>query len=147
RVLSVKDVYNIFESREIMEEYGIRKSIEHLTHKDIKTLDNLFEQLTGSFEKGDVNEYCQIDTDLHYMLFEMSENELIYEIVTNGFPLLQPFTIITINSKNRFEESFEEHKGLIQGIKEKNFKKAWEHNKTHLRLARDVIINHIKSLE
>ena len=146
KVLSIKDIYNIFEFREVMEKYAIKKSIELITDDHRKALNEIYLDLKESFEKGDVNEYCRIDTKLHYFLFKMCDNEMIDDVVNNVFPLLQPFRIISLSSKGRFDESFDEHKGLIDGIKEGDFEKAWGYNKVHLRLARDEIIKHLESL-
>lgn len=145
--LSVKDIYNIFEFREVMEKYAIKKSIELITDEHIEVLDEIYLKMNETFKKGDVNEYCKIDTKLHYFLFKMCNNELINEVVNNVFPLLQPFRIISLSSKGRFKESFDEHKDLIEGVKEKDFDKAWGANRIHLRLARDEIIKHLKSLD
>ncbi|MDR7871545.1 MAG: GntR family transcriptional regulator [Tissierellaceae bacterium] len=147
KTLSIKDIYNIFEFREVMEKYAIKKSIDVFTEDYIEALDEISLNLKEAFEKGDLNEYTKIDTKLHYFLFEMCDNEMINDVVNNVFPLLQSFRIISLNSKSRFEESLEEHNGLIEGIKERNFDKAWGYNKVHLRLARDEIIKHLQSFE
>lgn len=147
KTLNIKDIYNVFEFREVLEKYAIKKSIELFTDEYEKKLDKIFINLKDTFEKGDLNEYTKIDTKLHYFLFEMCDNEIINDVVNNVFPLIQPFRIIALSSKDRFYESFEEHEGLISGIKERNFEKAWGYNKVHLRLARDIIMEHFKSLE
>lgn len=147
KTLNIKDIYNIFEFREVMEKYAVKKSIELLSDEYIKELDEIYLELKEAFDKGDLNEYIKIDTKLHYFLFKMCDNEMINDVVNNVFPLLQPFRIISLSSKGRFDESFDEHKGLIDGIKESDFDKAWEHNKIHLRLARDEIIKHLKTLD
>lgn len=146
KTLSIKDIYNIFEFREVMEKYAIKKSIDLFTDEYGEGLDKIYIDLKDAFEKADLNQYIKIDTKLHYFLFEMCDNEIINNVVNNVFPLLQPFRIISLNSKARFDESFEEHKGLINGIIEGDFDKAWGYNKVHLRKARDEIIKHLESL-
>lgn len=145
--LSIKDIYNIYELREVMEKFAIKKSIELFTDDYGKRLEKIYVDLKEAFEKSDLNEYTKIDTKLHYFLFEMCDNEMISDVINNIFPLIQPFRIISLSSRERFDESFEEHEGLINGIKEGNFEKAWEYNKVHLRLARDEIIKHLKTLD
>lgn len=129
-----------------MEKYAIKKAIELLTDEYIRSLSDIYLELEKTFEKNDLNEYTKIDTKLHYFLFKMCDNEMIDDVVNNVFPLLQPFRIISLRNKKRFDESLDEHKGLIDGIKEGNFEKAWGYNKVHLRLARDEIIKHLESL-
>ena len=121
KTLSVKDIYNIFEFREVMEKYAISKTIELLTDEYIVKLDEISLELKETFENNNLNDYIKIDTKLHYSFFKMCDNDLIDDVVNNVFPLLQPFRIISLSSKKRFDESYDEHKGLIESIKEGNF--------------------------
>lgn len=145
--LGIKDIYNIFEFREVMEHYAIEKSIKLITNKDIKVLNKISSELIKAYEEKDVIKYCNVDTKLHDFIYIMSDNEIIYEIVNNVFPLLQPFRIISLNSKRRFEESLDEHLCLINSLIEKDFNKAWDCSKNHLVSARDVIIGQLNTTE
>lgn len=146
KILNKKDIYNIFEFRETMEKFAIEKAVDLATVEDVEALDKLYLRLVEIYNKNDVSEYCKIDTELHNILFAMSNNEIIYNIVNNVFPLLQPFRIISLSREGRFKESLEEHKGIIEGIKERNFEKAWRYDSIHLKLARDVIIDYLDNL-
>lgn len=146
KILRKKDIYNIFEFREVMEKFAIERSVELASEEDFEVLDEIFLKMKKKYDKNDVNEYCKIDTELHNMLFVMSRNELIFNLVKNVYPLLQPFRIISLSRDGRFKESFDEHKGLIEGIKERNYEKAWKYNNIHLKLARDVILDYLDSL-
>jgi DNA-binding GntR family transcriptional regulator len=146
KILSKKDIYNIFEFREIMEKFAINKAVEIATEEDIALLDKIYARLKKKYDKNDVKEYCKIDTELHNMLFIISRNEIILNMVNNVSPLLQPFRTISLSREGRFKESLEEHRGLVEGIKERNFEKAWKYNNVHLKLARDVIIEYLESL-
>lgn len=146
KILSKKDIYNIFEFREVMEKFAIERSVELASEEDFEALDKIFLRMKKKYDKNDVNEYCKIDTELHNRLFVMSRNELIFNLVKNVNPLLQPFRTISLSREGRFKESLDEHKGLIEGIKERNCEKACKHNSIHLKLARDVIMDYLDSL-
>ncbi|MEL7606323.1 GntR family transcriptional regulator [Sedimentibacter saalensis] len=146
KILSKKDIYNIFEFREVMEKFAIEKSVEVATEEDFEMLDKIYAKLKKKYDKNDVKEYCKLDAELHNMLFTISRNEIISNMVNNVNPLLQPFRTISLSRDGRFKESLEEHRGLVEGIKERNFEKAWKYNNIHLKLARDVIIEYLDSL-
>ena len=147
KTLNEKDIYNIFEIREILEEYAIRKSVELATEEDINRLKELYERLEKAYYDGNVYEYSKVDTLLHEMIISFSDNKILSEIANNLYPQIQSFRIISLHDQKRYEESFIEHKGLIEGIIERNFEKAWQYDSIHLKLARDKIIEHIKSLK
>lgn len=146
KVLGVKDVYDIFEFREIVESYAIKKAIDLITDEDITVLNQIGSELLSSYKSKDINEYCKSDTKLHDYIFIMSDNKIIYEIVNNVFPLVQPFRILSLNNKTRLEESLEEHLSIIKAIKEKDLTMALKLNKMHLELAKDGIIKHLESI-
>jgi DNA-binding GntR family transcriptional regulator len=146
KVLNSKDIYNIFELREILEQYAIKKAVELATEDDVKVLKAVYKQLEESYNNGDVNEYSKVDTIIHNTIFSISGNDMLEDIVKNLYPQIQSFRTISLFNKKRYEESFIEHKGLIEGIIEKDYEKAWRHDSIHLKLARDEILKHIESL-
>lgn len=141
--LSNKDIIDIFEFRSMIEKYAIDKTILNLTEEKIKRLDELLEELEESYKANDFHEYCQVDVSIHNEIILMSENMVVYNAIKNIFSLMQPFRIISLHSPKRFDESFFEHKEILEGIKEKNFERAWNANSTHLKLAKEEIIEYL----
>lgn len=145
RKLDKKYMQDIYEIRELIEKYSIKKAISKLCPEDIKKLDEIYNSLEESFSMHDINEYARIDTELHNFIVYLSGNNFAYHIVEKGFALLQPFRTISLHDKNRFEESLIEHKNIIEGIKEKNFEKAWQWASKHLILAKNQVFKYIDS--
>ncbi|QZY56198.1 GntR family transcriptional regulator [Crassaminicella profunda] len=141
--LSKKDIIDVFEFRTVIEKYAINKTILNLTEEKIKILDELLEELEESYHSKDLTEYCRIDVKIHDVIIYMSENMVVYNAIKNIFSLIQPFRVISLHSKKRFENSFIEHKEIIKAIKEKDFERAWSVNSTHLNLAKEQIIEHL----
>lgn len=142
--LSVQEVGEIFDLRCIIERYSIEKAIHHLVDQDIKDLDAIIRRMEHHFEKNDVDGYVKTDGDLHYHIIYLSRNTIIHKAVTNVFSLLQPFRILSLIGEQRFQESIDEHRGIVQGIKEKDFKAAWKWNSIHLTKARKDVLERVR---
>ncbi|MCY6484609.1 GntR family transcriptional regulator [Clostridium aestuarii] len=147
RTLSKKDIIDIFELRLTLEKYAIKKTIELITTEKLSVFDDIYTKLEENFINNNASEYCKVDTELHNMFFYLSDNMVAYKVNKNTFSMMQPFRIISLRGEQRFKESLIEHKGIIDGIKERNFEKAWGFNKTHLTLAKNEILKYIKEQE
>lgn len=131
----------------MLEQYAIRKAVEVASEDDINKLKEIYKQLEESYYCGDVNKYNKVDTIIHETIFTITGNDILEDIVKNLYPKIQSFRTISLYNKKRYEDSFNEHKGLIEGIIDRDYEKAWKYGSIHLELARDEIINHIKSLK
>ena len=145
RELTEKDIIDVFEMRIIIEKYSIEKLVDLITEEDMNELDEIFSRLQAAFDNEDVNLYSFIDAELHNAIIYLSGNKLIYDVNNRVFSLLQPFRTISLNSRQRFEESIDEHRNIIKAIKEKDSETAWRWDLTHLNLAKDEILKYISS--
>lgn len=144
RVLSEKDIIDIFEVRLTLEKYALKKTIEFITLEKKSVFQDIYDKLEENFNNNNVSEYCKIDTKFHDMFFYFSNNMIAYNVNKNTFSMMQPFRIISLRGKQRFKDSLREHKGMTDAIKEEDFKKAWNFNKTHLTLAKNEILKYIR---
>jgi DNA-binding GntR family transcriptional regulator len=141
--LSNKDIIDIFEFRSMIEKYSINKTISSLTEEKINRINELLKELEDTYNANDLHAYCQVDVNMHNEIIFMSENMVVYNAIKNIFSLMQPFRIISLHSKKRFEESFLEHKEILEGIKEKDFERAWKANSNHLKFAKEEILKYL----
>ncbi|NLY21219.1 MAG: GntR family transcriptional regulator [Tissierellia bacterium] len=144
RKYSKKDIDNIFELREILEKYAIKKIIEESSDIEIGVLINIFNEMEDSYNKGDLLDYYKIDTIFHATLYYMCENEILDHMVSGILPIIQPTKIGYKQGMARFGKSLEEHRGIVDGIKERNFEKALKYQKIHLDLAKEETIKNLE---
>lgn len=145
--LTSDDIYKIFELREILERYAIEKAVKKATDEDIKKLNEIFNKMELSFNSHNIDEYEKLDNELHEMIFTICDNEMVSNIYKNLRPQVKSFIILSLNSRKRYDKSISEHRGLVEGITERNFEKAWLSDSEHLKQARDEILDHLQRLE
>lgn len=144
--LSVSDIINIYELREVLEQYAIRKSIEKINEDDIRKLEEIRYDLIRSFEENDLETYIKVDTNLHNIFFEICDNDILNDIIGSLYPQIQTFRSMSLSKKDRFEQSLEEHLDIINGLINRDFDKAWNGASKNLSMGRDEIVKNLETL-
>jgi DNA-binding GntR family transcriptional regulator len=92
-----------------------------------------------------LGKYVEIDTELHDFLIKASGNEMLHETMHRVALLINPFRVVSLKSETRFIESIDEHIGLIDALCEKDLKRAKERIETHLTLAKNEVVEYLKT--
>jgi DNA-binding GntR family transcriptional regulator len=141
--LSVKEINEIFEFRNITEKYAIEKTIGNLDGRIERKLNTIKRDLKKNYDAGNLRQYCGIDSELHRFLIEASGNELLVKVVGNAMALIEQFRIISLSSQQRLKESVDEHIAMIDHILKKDADAAWRTCSSHLELARQAIVSYL----
>lgn len=143
--LTKQDIIDILEFRMIIEKYSIEKTIKRASIKSVKNLNDIIIEMEKAFKDNDTNKYALIDAKFHGTIYKLSRSKLLYKTASNISNLFQPFRVISLNSKKRFDESLTKHKNIINGLVERNFQKTWKIAKKHLELANIEVIKFLET--
>lgn len=145
RQLTEKEIIDIYEFRVIVEKYAIEKVIALLDDKMLAVLWKFREQFEdcGTYEQ--LSEYVEVDSRFHNFLVESSGNKVVLDTLHRVGVLVTPFRVISLKSRERFLQSIEEHTGMIDAICEKDLAQAWERCQSHLSLAKQEIVAHLRA--
>lgn len=138
--LTKQDIMDILEFRIIIEKYSIRKTIEKASSNSLKKLESLYNKMEEAYLEKDVNKYALVDAQFHETIYVLSGNKLIHKVSSNIFYLFQPFCVLSLNSKKRFDSSIHEHKIVLDSILKRDFNRAWKTARKHLELANIEVI-------
>lgn len=147
RVLTAKDIEEVYEFRVLMESYAIRNSARHLTAELKEKMENCLKNLKQAYQDNDLKNYIECDTGLHSLFIGLSGNSLIESTYDRIHSIIQPFRIYSLVSRQRFDESIIEHEGIVRNILCGNSLQAEEINRRHLTLAKKKVIEYISSKE
>lgn len=140
---SDEDIDHIFEVRILMESHAIRHSQRHLTSEKASALRDRLSSLVKAHEEGRLEDYIDEDTALHKAIIELAENPVLTEMYELVYSRVQQFRIYSLISKQRFDESVDEHTAIVDAIINGDAAAAAKTNKLHLKLARAKIIEHL----
>ena len=108
-------------------------------------LRELIDNLSECYDKNDLNQYIEYDTELHQYIIKMSGNSLVMDIYKRIYSQTQQFRIYSLTTQKRFDNSIIEHKTMVENIFAGKWEEADEINRRHLALAREEIIDHIEA--
>ena len=140
-----KDIEEIYDVRIMLESYAIKNSVKLITSNDIKVLRELIDNLSECYDKNDLNQYIEYDTELHQYIIKMSGNSLVMDIYKRIYSQTQQFRIYSLTTQKRFDNSIIEHKTMVENIFAGKWEEADEINRRQLALAREEIIDHIEA--
>lgn len=127
--MDLRDITDIYQSRECVEQYVLPLIFPHLTEKD---LEHLWEQVNiqeRAVEKGDFDQYTDSDIEFHCYLIDKLNNRRLMEFYHNICSRYRSASnsLITDNS----QPPIEEHKQFLHSIEKGDYTKALQYMRQH----------------
>ena len=131
--MSVEDVRQIRELREILELGAIRLAIQKIDEEGIRKLEEICNDFSSMVERGYFGGACEADVKFHETLIDFAQNDKlkdIYEI--SNIPLFLQKLGKSQTHMDDYELTDQEHRQLLKALKEKDVKLAEETLSKHL---------------
>ena len=131
--MSVEDVRQIRELREILELGAIRLAIQKIDEEGIRKLEEICNDFSSMVERGYFGGACEADVKFHETLIDFAQNDKlkdIYEI--SNIPLFHQKLGKSQTHMDDYELTDQEHRQLLKALKEKDVKLAEETLSKHL---------------
>jgi len=136
---SFEEIKEMFDVMSALEGVCARTAAEKMTNKELSQLEKLHKKLEENFERKDRKTYIHYNNLYHTFLQEIAGNRTLNNIV-NGLRqkiLLHRFQ--SLNLPERFEESINEHRKILETFRKKDSKKAEALMMSHLKKACNAI--------
>ena len=144
RTYTPKDIENIFEVREAIENYAMIHTDSEVILSHQKELEDEIRQFQKLHKSGDLEAYIRLDAQFHHQIVEMNSNDLMTALYEKAENQNHQFRIISLTSKKRFDESEQEHSEILENLLNGRKKDACKVNSRHLALARDQVIDYLR---
>ena len=141
-----RDIEEVFDLRVLLENYAIGRLRDNLSTAGMEQLMACLAELERAHAQNDLRRYIDEDARLHSLLVELSGNSLLRSMYDRVHSMNQQFRIYSLTSKKRFDESVDEHRGMIHCLLTDSTQEAQAINRQHLQLAREKIIEHLAQL-
>lgn len=137
-LLEQNDLTEINEFRSILESQAAVLASERIEEEDIKKLEELIDEMSTT---SDEIKNANIDRELHYIIDNASKNRVISSILTVISELIDESIKGTRNELNKLDvgnskKLLEIHKELVDAMKERDKKKAFEAMQKHTKITR-----------
>lgn len=116
REVTTKDIIDIYEMRKLLESYAIKRSPETLTPEVSVQLKQYADELEALHEKKDLKRYMDMDRKLHDSIARLSDNAMVIDAHDRISSLMQRFRRMALLEPQRFYDTVNEHRLLVQSI-------------------------------
>ncbi|MFP4698462.1 MAG: GntR family transcriptional regulator [Eubacteriales bacterium] len=137
-----KDIKDIYAIRSLLEGLSTRWSVDNLTEQQVDELEEIIYISQFHAEKGHFEQLYELDNRFHEVLYNASASRTLKHVLTDFHNYVQRVRKVALSTKERALKSIEEHKAILEAIKEKDKDKAEQRTNLHIRnTAKNVIEN------
>lgn len=134
--ISLKDIAQVFEIRTALEELAAGLAAERITDDELEELERCLVEIGEHIETGDLEQVVEIDIRFHAVLYEASRNTRLIDIINNLREMLTRFRSVSLHYPGRLQETYQEHRDLVEAIAEHD-----------ADLARKIAVRHMENSE
>lgn len=129
---SVEDIQDIYEIRSVLEGLCARRAAAHVTKEQLEELEEILFLTDFHAQKGHTEQLVELDTRFHEILYEAGASKVLEHALRDYHHYLERVRKVTLAAEKRSVESNNEHKQILEALKEHNAKKAEEYANQHM---------------
>ncbi|MGB9857747.1 MAG: GntR family transcriptional regulator [Dictyoglomaceae bacterium] len=138
--IDIEDAIEIYELREVLEGFAVRKFCENLDLDVLNELKELLKEGERYVIQGKLEKYSDIDEKFHKTIWDKSKNRRLFKFLENIRSQIRLLMTSSVNIPGRAEESLKEHKNIIKALEERNPDLAEEYMRLHIRKTKEVAL-------
>ena len=131
-----EDVADIFKIRSMLEGLCARWATEHITDEQIEELEEmlLLSEFRLKKEQSSIAEQVsELDGRFHRVLYEASDSRILEHVLTDFHKYVKLARKTSVGEEHRAEKSIQEHRAILEAIKQKDADKAEELANQHIK--------------
>lgn len=122
KMLSFKDIRDIFEVRKALEVIAVKTAINEITKNDIDELEKDFKDISKKLEEGKLSnsEFTDADMKVHQLIFNRCDNDFAKGIFEEIKLKIKQYQYLSYQSLNNSSESVSQHLELLDMLRRNN---------------------------
>ena len=141
--VSLEDVKEVLQIRGVLEGLAASIAAKKINRQEIDELEKIVTQMSLYIIKKDLLSYCKVDDEFHDLILNICGNKWIIQIRDNLGNFIYRFRIKSLSVLGRLKCSLEEHRAIMESLKERNSEEADRLSKIHME---NTIINILKNV-
>jgi DNA-binding GntR family transcriptional regulator len=147
KVMTEKDVRDLFEFRRALEAAVIRRITANLTDESIRHIDGLLMKHRKAGETGNPIASVRADREFHLYLAGLTGNSYLLAAMEEIRDLIDLAGVKTHEFKERTAESLKEHQAIVDMLKKGSVSGALEKMEEHIRITEQRALARIKAVK
>lgn len=139
--ITVATVCDVYDVRELVEPHLVEKFANRIPEEKLELL---YAEFAGMGPDTPMDEYYFFDDKLHRIFIDYANNAYLQIMMEQIYGQNNRIRVLTGRaSRKRMDESQEEHRNILDALRQKNYTGAAEAMRNHLRRARSVAMESI----
>ena len=130
--ITKKDIEDIYQIRYLLEGLSARWATEHVTEELIDKMEETLYLTEFHAKKGNYLQVFELDSQFHELMYEASGSKLLNNILSDFHMYVTRIRKTSLASGSRSKNSTEEHRAILEAIKERDADKAEECAHNHV---------------
>lgn len=143
--ITQKDVDDIYQIRYLLEGLSARWATEHVTEEQIDKMEETLYLTEFHAQKGNYTQVYELDSQFHELMYAACGSKILNNILSDFHMYVTRIRKTALATGNRSKNSTEEHRAILNAIKERNADKAEEC--AHVHVKSTIKSNHEITLE
>jgi DNA-binding GntR family transcriptional regulator len=133
------EVLELYEVREVMEGLAARLAAERANAAERKDIKAAFDDMAKALKANDVRGYIGLNSGFHALIMKTARNAPLEAAITRLQTPVLRVQFESMMTQDVVQESFEEHRGIVDAIVGKNADQAELLMRHHVRRSRELI--------
>lgn len=137
--VSVEDMIEILEVRELMESMAAQLAAERITKQQLDELMEIEKHYADAVKSGNMEEMIVFDSKFHKQVVEASQNKTLFQLIEPLQEIALRFRYMYYNDNTRAEKMPGEHDRILKTLETGNSDAARKAAEKHLRSIKEEI--------
>lgn len=143
KMLSTRDIRDIFEVRYALEPIAAASAIYEITNEEIDDLERRFLSLLEDYRRGVMpkpREFSHLDWEVHEMLVKHCRNNYVQNIMESINFSIKRFQLLSYEALNDIEKSTEQHMGILSIIRKHDIEELTKALRDHISWSAKLLL-------
>lgn len=145
--MTEKDMEDVLQVREALEILAVQLASEKITKEQIAELGERLKAFEQAVETAEVKQIAQSDIDFHDLIYTAAENPRLVVLLNNLREQIYRYRVEYLKDEKNYPRLIEEHRQIMQGLKERNEQYVVEMTKKHMDNQAVAVRNIIRQQE
>ncbi len=131
--ITKKDIEDIYQIRYLLEGLSARWATEHVTEEQLEKMEEILYLTDFHAKKGNFSQVYELDSLFHELMYEASGSKILNHILSDFHMYVTRIRRTSLASGNRSKNSTEEHRAILDAIKDRDGDRAEECAHVHVK--------------
>lgn len=130
---TLEEIKEMFDVMSVLEGVCARTAAEKMSNIDYEKLKKIHFQLEENFRLKEQKQYIRYNNEYHSFVQELAGNKTLNQIVNGLRQKILLYRFKSLNLSDRFEQSIQEHRDLLEAFRKRDAEKAELLMKSHMK--------------